>query len=406
MMKPKVVARQPIFDKSLKIYAYELLFRGDALDVFGQFDHDKATSSVLYDGLFAVGLESLTHGKSAFVNFSRGMLTNEITENLPKDHITIEILENVEPDALVLAVCDKLRKAGYQLALDDFPEAVQPNPLVQMADIIKVDILNSPEQHCREVPKRFAGANRVFLAEKVETYEQYRKAVDWGYTLFQGYFFCRPQLIDTREIRGNKLVYFQLLKAMQDPDITMENLERIIHQDVSLSFAIIKYINSAAVGLRSKVQSVKHALTLLGMKKIREFSTLILFKRLGEDKPSELVVNSLIRGRFSELLAAHSGLKAKSGEAFLIGIFSLIDALLDRPMDTIVTELNLSEEITAALLRKPSPLTSILETVIAYEQADWENYDASAKPLGATDEATQEIYFSAVAWAEEIVSQK
>lgn len=401
----KAVARQPIFDKSLKIYAYELLFRGEALDSSGEFDHDKATSSVLYDGLFAIGLDNLTNGKSAFVNFSRGMLTSDMTESLPKDQITIEILEHVEPDEMVMLVCEKLRKSGYQLALDDFPENAKPNPLVQIADIIKVDILNSSAKHCAEVPILLADGKRRFLAEKIETYAQYRQAVDWGYTLFQGFFFCKPQMVDTREIRGNKLVYFQLIKAMQDPEITMEKLEQIIQQDLSLSYAIIKYINSAAIGLRTKVQSVKHALTMLGIKKVREFSTLILFKKLGEDKPSELVVTSLIRGRFSELLATRSGLRTKTGEAFLTGIFSLIDALLDRPMEKILAELNLNEDITAALQNRPGPLTSILQTVIAYEQADWGNLEVCRHALGPACENVQEMYFEAVSWAEEIIRQ-
>ena len=332
------VARQPIFDINLKIQAYELLFRGESQDKDGQFDHYNATASVLYDGLFGIGLDKLTNGKSAFVNFSRDMLISDLITCLPKEQITIEILENVKSDSLVLETCEKLKKAGYQIALDDFPENGDLDPLVSIADIIKVDILNSSPAHCKEVPNRFACRNIRFLAEKVESYEQYQIAIEQGYTLFQGYFFCRPQSMNSCEIRGNKQVYFQLIKAMQDPAIAMEKLEQIIHQDLSLSRAIIKYINSAAVGLRTKVNSVGHALTLLGMKKVRQFSTLILLKRLGEDKPSELIVNSLIRGQFAEQLAIISDSRDKAGAAFLTGVFSLMDALLDMPMERILSD--------------------------------------------------------------------
>ena len=317
------MARQPILDKSLNVYGYELLFRGEALDTEGRFDHDGATSSVLYASLFAFGLEKLTHGKSAFVNFSGGMLKSGLMPQLPKNKITIEILEHVEPDDEVLATVKTLKTEGYQIALDDFLPDTPTVSLLPMTDIVKVDILNTSAELCAAIPQRFAKYNRLFLAEKVETYEQYRKAVDWGYTLFQGYFFCRPQRFETGEIRGNKQVCFELLKAMQDETTTMEHLEQIIQKDVYLSFAIIKFINSAAFGFRTKVKSLQHALALLGLKKIREFSTILLLKRLGNDKPDELIVASLIRGYFAEGLATQIGRVDQSGEAFLVGIFSL-----------------------------------------------------------------------------------
>lgn len=333
------VARQPIFDKNLKIFGYELLFRGEATDADGRFDHDNATSSVLYAGLFAVGMDKLTQGKSAFVNFSRGMLVGGLIHRLPREQITVEVLEHVEADALVTEACEKLKKAGYRLALDDFTPDLGWGSLIPLADIIKVDVLNLPEKECREIPRRFGGGNRIFLAEKVETYEQYRQMAAWGYSLFQGYFFCKPERIDTREIRGNKQVCFQLLKAIQDPLITMEELERIVQQDLFLSYAIIKYINSASLGFRTRVHSLKHALTLLGLKKIREFSTILLLKRLGDDKPDALVVQSMVRGLFAEKLARVGGLSDHAGEAFLVGIFSLAEALLDRSLESLLEEI-------------------------------------------------------------------
>lgn len=399
------IARQPIFDKNFKIYGYELLFRGLAIDETGGFDHDGATSSVLYTGLFSVGLDKLTHGKRAFVNFSRGMLTGDLIQTLPQGQITIEILEHVEPDALVLQTCEELRKKGYQIALDDFSTEFQPELLVPMADIIKVDTLNTSPLLCRDVPKRFAAENRIFLAEKVETYEQYRQAVDWGYTLFQGYFFCRPQRIETHEIQGNKQVCFRLLKAMQDEKVTMDRLEQIIKQDLFLSYGIIKYINSAAIGLRSKVQSLKHALTLLGMKKIKEFSTILLLKRIGDDKPGELVVQSLIRGNFAETLARASGLARKADGAFLTGIFSLMDALLDRSMQAVLTELDLDEEVAAALLNRSGELADVLEAVVSYEKGNWVQYDACMQKFPAVKADVQELYLAAIAWAEDIMTQ-
>ena len=398
------MARQPILDKSLNVYGYELLFRGEALDPEGRFDHDGATASVLYSSLFAFGMEKLTHGKNAFINFSDGMLKSGLMPRLPKKKITIEILEHVEPDEEVLTTCKALKTEGYKIALDDFLPDNPTVSLLPMTDIIKVDILNTTEELCTVIPQLFAGNNRIFLAEKVETYEQYRKAVDWGYTLFQGYFFCRPQRFETGEIRGNKQVCFELLKAMRDETTTMDRLEQIIQKDVYLSFAIIKFINSAAFGFRAKVKSVKHALALLGLKKIREFSTIILLKRLGNDKPDELIVASLIRGHFAEGLAKQIGRADQSGEAYLVGIFSLVDALLDRPMQQVLDELPVAEEVAAALQKRPGLLSFILDTVVSYEQADWIQHDECRLGLETSDGEIQQLYFDAVDWAERIVS--
>lgn len=396
------VARQPIFDAKLKVFGYELLFRGTATDCSGRFDDDLATSRVLYAGLFSIGLDRLTFGKTAFVNFSRSMLVSDMVRKLPKDRIALEILEHVEADTTVTDACATLRTTGFRIALDDFLPGPRTNALIPFADIVKVDLLNTPEALCEAIPKRFAGGKRVFLAEKVETHEQYRKAIDWGYTLFQGYFFCRPLQVNTREIGANKHVCFRLLKAIQDPSINMEGLERIIRQDVYLSFAIIRYINSAAFGFRARVKSLKHALSLLGLRKIREFGTILLLKRLGNDKPDELVRQSLVRGRFAELLATNAGL---AGEAFLAGIFSLIDAILDRPMRPVIDELGLSDDIAAALLNAPGPLTSLLDAVVSYERGDWSRSDDCLKHLPPPGDAVQNLYLNAIAWAEEIMKQ-
>ncbi len=397
------MARQPILDKNLSVYGYELLFRGEAMDTEGRFDNDGATLSVLYSGLFVFGLEKLTHGKRSFVNFSGEMLISELMPRLPKNKITIEILEYVDPDEELLATCKALKTEGYQIALDDFLPNDRTVALLPMADIVKVDILNTSADLCAAIPHLFAETNRVFLAEKVETYEQYRKAVDWGYTLFQGYFFCRPQCFNAGEICGNKQVCFELLKAMQDDKTTMDSIQQIIQKDVFLSFAILKFINSAAFGFRTKVKSLKHALAMLGLKKIRDFSTILLLKRLGNDKPNELIVTSLIRGRFAEGLARQIGMDEKSGEAFLVGIFSLVDALLDMPMKQVLDELPVAEEVAAALQNCPGVLRFVLDTVVSYEQADWTRHDEYLRGLETTGGEIQQLYFEAVDWAEKIV---
>lgn len=403
------IARQPIFDTKLRIYGYELLYRSSAvtatmaLNVFTPCDPDQATSSVLTNSMFLFGMEKLTQGKLAFVNFSRRLLISDVMTFLPNQDVAVEILETVEPDALTLAACEKLKANGYKIVLDDFAYHPRMDPLIEIADIVKIDFLASPPSYCEAITKQFRRRkNLIFLAEKVETYEQYRQALSWGYTLFQGYFFCKPVVVDTHDIQGNKMVYFKLLKELNNPEVGLKRLEEIIHRDISLSYKILKYVNSAAFGLKEKISSIKQAVAMMGNVKLSKFVTLVLLKGLGEDKPSELIVSSIIRGRFAELVTESLGFKDQASDAFLTGMFSLMDALLDRPMNKILEELSLNENISVALQRQPSKLTLILETVIAYEQANWDKYDIYCQTIRLDNETARRLYLEAVSWVENI----
>lgn len=402
------IARQPIFDAKLRIYGYELLFRSNTasfsnLNAFTQCDPDKATSNVLANSMFLFGMEKLTHGKPAFVNFSRRMLISDVMTFLPKQDIAVEILETVESDALTLAACERLKAAGYKIVLDDFTYHPILDPLIAIADIIKIDFIASPPSYCEAITKQFRRRdNIVFLAEKVETHEQYRQALSWGYTLFQGYFFCKPLILNTPDIQGNKMVYFQLLKELNDPKVGLKRLVNIIQRDISLSYKLIKYINSAAFGLREKISTIRQAVVMIGIKKLAKFVTLVLLVGLGEDKPGELVITSIVRGRFAELVAEQIGIKEQSGDAFLIGMFSLLDALLDRPMNKIMAELPLSDDISGALHRQPGKLTSILETVIAFEQGNWDKYEIYRQTIMLNNQTAQRLYMEAVSWVWDI----
>lgn len=402
-MSECIIARQPIFDSNLKIYGYELLFRGISMGASPEFDPEEATSSVLVNGLFVIGLEELTKGKPAFVNFSRKMLINDVMTFLPNKDIAIEILETVEPDEECLLACTKLKEAGYKIVLDDFVYHPKFDPFIAIADIIKVDFLLSSAAECEILPRRFKNrTDLIFLAEKVETHDQYIQGKKWGYSLFQGYFFCKPVVLNTRDIQGNKLLYFELLKKLSNPLVSFDQLEHIIQKDVALSYKVLKYINSAALGIRTKINSVKQALVMLGRKNMEKFITLVLLKGLSEDKPSELITTSLIRGRFAELAASHLDLKEQTSTAFLVGMFSLVEALLDQPMDKILNDLSLSDDISAALCRNPSILTSILEMVIAYEQGDGETYEMYCRVLGLKNEDVKRMYLDSILWVTSI----
>ncbi len=401
------IARQPIFDTKLRIYGYELLYRSNAvaaamaLNFFTPCDPDQATSSVLTNSMFLFGMEKLTQGRPAFVNFSQRLLVSDVMTFLPNRDIAVELLETVEPDALTLAACEKLKANGYKIVLDDFVYHPRMDPLIDIADIVKIDFLTSDPSYCEAITKQFRKrTDLIFLAEKVETYEQYRQALSWGYTLFQGYFFCKPVVVDTHDIQGNKLVYFKLLKELNNPKVGLNQLEEIIHRDISLSYKILKYINSAGFGLKERITSIKQAVAMMGSEKLAKFVTLVLLKGLGEDKPSELVVRSIIRGRFAELLAESLEFEEQMGDAFLMGMFSLMDALLDRPMKKILEDLPLNDNVVGALQRRSSTLTLILETIIAYEEGDWDKYDIYCQTIGLNNKNAKALYLDAVVWVE------
>ena len=402
-MPESIIARQPIFDVNLKVYGYELLFRRISLTASADFDPEEATSSVLVNGMFLIGLEELTKGKPAFVNFSRKMLINDVMTFLPNKDIAIEILETVEPDERCLLACTELKKAGYKIVLDDFVYHPKFDPFIAIADIIKVDFLLSSAVECEALPRRFKNrTDLIFLAEKVENYDQYIQGMKWGYSLFQGYFFCKPVVLNTRDIQGNKLVYFELLKELNNPLVSFDQLEQIIQRDIALSYKILKYVNSAALGIRTKINSIKQALAMLGRKNMEKFITLVLLKGLSTDKPSELIVTSLIRGRFAELVASHLDLKEQMSTAFLVGMFSLVEALLDQSMEKVLSDLSLSDDISTALRRGPNILTFILEMIIAYEQGDGGTYEIYCRVLGLKNEDVKKMYLDAVIWVTKI----
>jgi c-di-GMP-related signal transduction protein len=402
-MSECIMARQPIFNIDLEIYGYELLYRGISNNDLINSDPEAATSNVLVNAMILIGLEELTKGKLAFVNFSREMLISDVMTFLPNNDIAIEILETVEPDEKCLLACTKLKEAGYKIVLDDFAYHAQFDQLIKIASIIKVDFLLSSASECETLPKRFKNRkDLIFLAEKVETYNQYSKAIEWGYSLFQGYFFCKPVVLKTQDIQGNRLVHFQLLKELRNPAVSFDQLEQIIQSDVSLSYKILKYANSASLGIRVKINSVRQALAIIGVKNMMKLITLILLRGLGANKPSELIVTAIIRGRFAELVASHLDLRGQISTAFLVGMLSLVDALLDQSMDEFLNEIPLSDDIAATLRRQPSILTSILEMVIAYERGNWNKYEFYYRKLNLKSKDVKRMYIDAVLWESNI----
>ncbi len=397
------VARQPIFTQKEEVHAYELLFRSSLENSFGDVDGDQASAKVLVDGVLGLGMSTLTGGKAAFINFTRDLLLKDMAFLFPKEQVVIELLEDVEPDDSVFEACVRLKLQGYCLALDDFIFDPKYDALISLADIIKVDFLLSGPEERRRLPGLIKNKKIQFLAEKVESREEFEEALELGYTYFQGYFFSKPVVLSHKQIPSFKFSYLQLLQAVRVPNLDFSEIENIVKGDPALTSKLLRYINTAGRGLVTYIDSIKHSLTLLGRENLRRLFCLVVLSTVMEDRAQELLVQSLIRASVCESLAGHIGMGDRKFDFFLMGMFSSLDAVLGLPMDEAVTHVPLPEEAQAALLNEGGPLQAPLEVVLSYERAEWETFSSLASELGVSESLFPGMFLSSTKWAEEIV---
>jgi EAL and modified HD-GYP domain-containing signal transduction protein len=393
------IARQPIFDASSNIYGYELLHRSGLDNRYGAEDGDLASLSVLSDSTFVFGLESLAGNARAFVNFTRSSLINDYARVLPPERLVVEILEGVEADDEVRAACKRLKDAGYLIALDDFDPSGPTGCLVDLADIIKIDFMAYTQASSRELLSRLLLRRGVtLLAEKVETAEDAEQARRFGYAYTQGYFFARPEISVGSRSSGFKPHRLQLLVELNSADPDLEAIEELLRHDPALSFQIIRYLNSAAFSLRSRVTTIRQAVFLLGQAGLRTWATVVILADAGSDRPLELIVTSVARSRFCELAGLACGLGARQHDLPLLGLFSLIDAIVGRPLDEALDEVCLPADIAAAIRGEPGELTDLLNLARAYERADWQTVERLVERFGLDASDVPAIYLDAVAW--------
>jgi len=396
------IARQPIFDKQLNVVAYELLYRNGRTNA-APSDDDSATSSVIINGLLMIGLETLTDKKKAFVNFTGNLLMGETPTVFSPEMLVIEVLENVESDPLLLENLKRFKNDGYTLALDDYLESYAFEEIVALVDIIKVDFLLSDVAGIARIAKRFMGTKVRLLAEKVETQEQFDMAVLLGYTYFQGYFFSKPSIIASKDLESMKLSHLKVLEelGMAHPDFS--KIASAIESDIAFTYKLLKLVNSGAYYGNSRITSIQQALVLLGMKELRKWTALIMMRDAGKHKPEELIRSSLLRARSLEILAGKVKLGSRKTEFFLIGIFSMIDVIMNRPLADILEELPLDPEIKKALMGEHNTLQQGLRLITAYERADWEALERLDRiGRGMTDNMLSDAYLEAIKWTQEL----
>lgn len=392
------IARQPIFDRRMNVFGYELLFRNGVENCFSDIDQDQATSQVIATSAMLFVMESLLGSGKGFINFTRKSLLLDYASVLPKKQIVVEILENVEPDTQIMEACGRLKKKGYILALDDFVYDARYDGLLKMADIVKVDFFVSDVDERRRMVEAFKPRGIQMLAEKVETQEEFDQALEMGYNYFQGYFFSKPVIVSKKDVPGFKINQLRMLQMVNEEDMDFQGLSELIQNEMSITYRLLRVVNSAAFGLQNKVTSIKQALNMLGEKGIRKWASILLMAGLGEDKPQEQVISSLVRAKFCELLSCVPGWQNRGPSLFLVGLFSQLDAIIGRPLPELLAELPLKEEIRDGILGQ-GELCVTINLIEALERGHWSEFASLAKTLDIEESVFQDIYLEAVQWA-------
>lgn len=390
------VARQAIFNMNKEVIAYELLFRNNNINEFTSVKNVNPTLEVIRNSFFFIDFNKITGGKKAFINFDEDLINLELIERFSKDHLAIEILETVKPDNKIVECCRRLKERGYIIALDDFKYQENFDEILKYIDIIKVDFLLTKGKERKEIISSIKNKNIKFLAEKIETEEDYKEALRYGYSYFQGYFFCKPVIIQGRDISGYKFTYVDLIAELSKDNINIKNIEGLIKKDVLLSYKLLKAVNSAYYYLKRKITSIGEAIMFIGVEELKRWVFIITLKQIGENSIDELVKISLIRASFIQLLSKNIHLNVSEFDAFLTGIFSLIDVLLNMPLENILGDLPISDDVKDALLGKKNILFELLELTIAYEKCNWTEVNGLSDRFELNERYICECYLESI----------
>jgi len=395
----RYVARQPIMDLRGRVHGYELLFRAGPEAVF-RGDGNLATRTML-DNTVIYGLERLTGGLPAFVNCTRESLTEDLVHILPPGMTVLEILENIEPTPDLIATCRKLKASGFRLALDDFTWKPNLEPLVELADYIKVDFAQTGAQERQSLLRRLSVVTVALVAEKIETQQQFRQACLEGFTLFQGFYFCCPMLLENRKVPVNRLSHIEILQLLRDDPIDLRKLTRLVKRDASLTYRLLRLVNSAMYAMRQEIRSIHSALVAVGEETFRRIATLAITSELNAGRPPEILRMAFVRGRFCELAAGLCALDPT--EQYLLGLMSLLPAMLRLPMEELAPALPLRDEIRQALQGAANPERSLLQWLECHEHGDWALCDVVVEANELNEDQVIRCYVEAVAWAEEVL---
>ena len=394
-----LMARQPIFDVNLSVVAYELLYRDKENPQRSQItDGNSATSQVLLNNFTSICKAGKLTTLPAFINLTQDMLQSEHIPEISRKHIVLEILEGMTVDDTLIAGIRRFIDAGYRMALDDFIYSPEYDPILEMVHIVKLDLLQLTDEQLIQHIEWLKPFNVTLLAEKIETQEVFNRCKALGFKLFQGYFLCRPQVVEGRKLSSSEIVMIELMSLLANPDVTISEIGPIVKKDPQLSFKLIRIVNSSLFNLTRKIDSIEEAVVLLGVQEIKRWCALIAFS--GEmAKPDELTRHTLIRARMCEQLAnANSALSGSS--AFMMGVFAGLDALLDTPIEEILQQVVLGDDIQKAIQYGEGEYGNLLTTVDTFMKGEW-----SSLPDSISGPQLNQAYLDSLNWVRETMEK-
>lgn len=391
------VARQPILDAGQRVFGYELLYRAAATDTACVTSVDQASARVIADAMQGIGFDVLTDGRRAFVNLSAATLLADLSGVFDPAQVVLEVLESVQATPEVVDMCRSLHERGYDIALDDYVPGSAATALLPFARFVKLDVLALRPGQLTATARRLAAQGLSVVAEKVETTEAFEQARAAGCSLFQGYHFCRPMVFSGQTLSAGQLAQLQLLAALNEPEVSLTAVEDLLKHDGSLTYRVLRTVNSAGFGLRREVRSIREALLLLGLDQVRKWTSVWVLAGANRG-PSELITMTVLRGRTCELVGQALGLADGGAAYFLLGLCSLLDTILGQPMAEVVKALPIEAEIRAALAGEPNEARRVLDAVIHYEQGDFARAAASAHAAGLHDSALPRAYAEGLKW--------
>ena len=398
-MEEIFIGRQPIFDRELRVYGYELLYRSGETNAAGIIDSERATSQVIVNAFLEFGLDRLVGGSRAFINITPGLLQSDDPLPFSKDQLGLELHEDIALDEHLVAAVLRLKQEGYSIVLDNFRYHEKLVPLVKLADIVKIDVRVVEDSTVQEYVQHLRPHKVKLLATKVETHDELATYMKMGFDYFQGYFLAKPKVMKQHGVPASRLAVLRLLAALQNSEVDVRDIEDLISQDLSLSYKLLRYINSAAFALPKKVESIRRAVTYLGIQPIKRWVRLVAMSGVA-DQPEELLLTALNRAKMCELLGEAAG-KSDSDAYFTVGLFSALDALLDMPMREVLEQLPLANELTDALLKHEGELGQVLKCILAHERGRWEEVGFAKLPTQTINEA----FVHAIEWSRETGQQ-
>ncbi len=394
------IARQPIFDIRQHVYAYELLYRANSTtNAFNpEVDQNRASSEIMIESFLGMGLEKLTGSCRAFINFTESLLTQNVATLFPREQLVIELLETISPTDEIIESCRYLKEKGYTLALDDFVFSPEFLPLMDLADIIKIDFLASSIDEIKAIMRNVNRNKTKLLAEKIETQEMFDIAKNMGFSYFQGYFFSKPVILSDKKLEPLKLNYLRLIRYVHQPNMDFPKVAKAIRTDMVLTYKLLRLVNSAYFGMRNEIKDIQHALAILGTRETKKWVTLITMMGIHDGKPEETIRMSMVRGRFLEVMGADIDLGVKGEALYTTGLFSLIDVITEQPKEQVIEQLNLPKPIKSALLNGVGDLARALDIIANYERGKWDEAMKFAYPFGITSDDIIRYYFDSLSW--------